>query len=148
MAMLNARKTIRLTSWPDPLLQERIEEAGFFFDEPHRSWIRYCDDGEVESVSEWLKRHRLNWQVLPAHGRGEVKRHPRLSDELRLKNGGSPTICALCAATNVPCRQWIEGDDTDCVDYPHAARFYLCGTCVQTRMSPHPRLYATVEESL
>jgi hypothetical protein len=146
--MLSVRKTIRLVCWPDPLLQERIEEVGFFFDQIHRSWIRFCEEDEVASISEWLKRHRLSWQVLPANGRAEVKRHPRLSDELVLKNGGSATVCALCAATGVACRQWIEGDDTDSTDYPHAARFYLCGKCVQKRMSPHPRLYSNVEESL
>jgi len=146
--MLSVRKTIRLTCWPDPLLQERIEEAGFFFDRTFHGWVRFAEEGEVDSVAEWLKRHRLTWQVLPAHVRAELKRHPRLSDELLLKNGGSPTVCALCATAGIACRQWIEGDDTDSTEYPHAARFYLCGKCVQNRMSPHPRLYATVDESL
>src|SRR4051794_10987141 len=86
-SMLSVRKTIRLTSWPDPLLQERIEEVGFFFARTYQGWVRFAEEPEVESVSEWLKRHRLTWQILPAQGRSELKRHPRLSDELLLKNG-------------------------------------------------------------
>ena len=142
------RKTIKITSWPDPLVQERVEEMGFFFDAPACAWIRFCDAHELPPLAEWLKRHHLSHDISPARGRGELKRHPRLSDILVLKNGGSPTSCALCGATNTPCRLWIEGDDTDSIDYPHPARFFLCGTCVQTRMQPHPRLYSPAEEHL
>ena len=84
----------------------------------------------------------------PPRGQGELKKHPRLSTQLLLRDGGSPTTCALCGARMVPCRQWVEGDDTDSVDYPHAARFFLCGTCVQTHMQPHPRLYSPAEDQL
>ncbi len=145
---MHLRKTVKLTSWPDPLVQERLEDMGFFFDQAFRSWIRFCDEREVQPLNEWLKRHHLSHEVLQAKGRGELKKHPRLSSELVLKNGGSATRCALCAAKGVSCRQWIEGDDTDSTDYPDAARFYLCGACVQARMQPHPRLYAPADEQL
>ena len=144
---MTIRKAIRITAWPDPLVQERIEDIGFFFDAPAKSWIKFCEEGEVQSLNEWLKRHHLPHEVTVAQGRGEVRKHPRLSDSLIFKHGGSPKLCALCGLT-APCRLWVEGDDTDSTDYPHAARFFLCGTCVQTRMQPHPRLYSPAEEQL
>jgi hypothetical protein len=143
-----ARKTVKLTSWPDPLVQERLEDMGFFFDHDLRAWIRFCDEDEVQPINDWLKRHHLSHEVLPAKGRGELKKHAKLSEQLVLKNGGSPTMCALCGASGVACRQWIEGDDTDSVEYPNAAKFYLCGNCVQSRMQPHPRLYSPADEQL
>lgn len=145
---MTARKTIKITTWPDPLVQERLEDMGFFFDAEFRAWIRFCEEQEVQHINEWLKRYHLSHEILPARGRGELRKHPRLSEMLILKNGGAPDTCALCAADHTPCRQWIEGDDTDSIDYPNAARFYLCGKCVQTRMQPHPRLYSPAEEQL
>lgn len=142
------RKTVKITAWPDPLMQERLEDMDFFYDAEYRSWIRFCNENEIQPLNEWLKRHHLTHEVLPAKGRGELKKHPRLSDQLVLKNGGSHDTCALCGASNIPCRQWIEGDDTDSTDYPRPARFFLCGNCVQTRMQPHPRLYAPADEQL
>ncbi len=70
---------------------------GFFFDQPARSWIRFCEESEVQPLNDWLKRHHLSHEVHTAKGRGETKKHAKLSDELVLKNGGSPTRCALCA---------------------------------------------------
>jgi hypothetical protein len=145
---MTLRKTITITSWPDPLMQERVEDMGFFFDAPAHAWIRFCETHELAPLVEWLKRHHLSHAVSPARGRGELKKHPRLSEMLVLRGGGSPTSCALCGTTNAPCRLWIEGDDTDSIDYPNPARFYLCGTCVQTRMQPHPRLYSPADEQL
>ncbi len=145
---MTARKTIKITAWPDPLVQERLEDMDFFFDQEFHTWIRFCDEEEVQTLNEWLKRHHLAHEVAPAKGRGELKKHPRLSEQLIVKDGGSPSTCALCGAKNVPCRLWIEGDDTDSIDYPEAARFYMCGSCVQTRMQPHPRLYAPAENAL
>ena len=145
---MHVRKTVKLTSWPDPLVQERLEDMGFFFDTGLRTWIRFCEENEVQPLNEWLKRHHLSHEVHHAKGRGELKKHPKLSEELVLKTGGSPTHCALCGTRNIACRQWIEGDDTDSTDYPNAARFFLCGPCVQARMQPHPRLYSPVDETL
>jgi len=142
------RKTIKVTGWPDPLVQERLEDMGFFFDAEFHAWIRFCDEHELPTIRDWLKRHHLSHEVTPAKGRGELKKHPKLSEQLVLKNGGGPNTCALCGAKNVPCRQWIEGDDTDAIDYQRPAKFFLCGSCVQTRMQPHPRLYAPVEDQL
>ena len=129
-------------------MQERLEDMGFFFDPPAHAWIRFADPQELPQLTDWLKRHALSHEISPARGRGELKKHPRLSDMLVLKNGGSPTSCALCGNSPTPCRLWVEGDDTDSIDYPHPARFYLCGTCVQTRMQPHPRLYSPADEQL
>ncbi len=143
-----ARKIVKLLTWPDPLVQERLEDMGFFFDRDVRAWVRFCDENEVQSLNEWLKKHHLSHEVHPAKGRGECKKHPKLSEQCVLKNGGSPTTCALCGARGVACRQWVEGDDTDSTDYPRAAKFYLCGECVQGRMQPHPRLYSPVDEQL
>ena len=145
---MSVRKTVKLTGWPDPLVQERIEDMGFFFDAEQKSWIRFCDQSEVQSLNEWLKRHHLSHEVFAAKGGGELKKHPKLSDQLVLRNGGGPTTCALCGATKVACRQWVEGDDTDSTNYPNPAKFFLCGKCVQERMQPHPRLYAPAEEQL
>ncbi len=145
---MTARKMVKITAWPDPLVQERLEDIGFFFDSPARTWIKFCAQTEVPALNDWLKRHHLSHEVQPAPGRGETKKHPRLSDELALKTGGAHDACALCGKSDIPCRQWIEGDDTDSVDYPDAARFYLCGQCVQTRMQPHPRLYSPADERL
>lgn len=142
------RKLIRLLTWPDPLLQERLEDGGFFFDDSSHGWVRFVDADQTQAMGEWLKRHQLVFHVEPARGRGERKKHPRLSDQLLIRNGGAPTLCGLCGARGVPCRQWVEGDDTDSTDYPEAAKFYLCGTCVQQRMQPHPRLYAPAEDQL
>jgi len=145
---MEPRKLVKVMSWPDPLVQERLEDMGFFYDAGYRTWVHFCDEREAGALGDWLKRHQLQQETLPARGRGELKKHPRLSDVLLLKTGGGPTACALCGARHVPCRQWIEGDDTDAIDYPAPARFYLCGQCVQTRMGPHPRLYSAVEEQL
>ncbi|HVT82275.1 MAG TPA: hypothetical protein VHM90_16655 [Phycisphaerae bacterium] len=145
---MTARKMVKVTAWPDPLVQERLEDAGFFFDSGVRTWIKFCAENEIQPLNEWLKKHHLSHEIQPAKGRGETKKHPRLSDQLALKNGGSANACALCGNTGVPCRQWIEGDDTDSTDYPNPARFFLCGQCVQTRMQPHPRLYAPADEQL
>lgn len=146
--MLESRKLIRLSSWPDPLVQERLEEMGFFWDKGLKAWVRFCGEDEVAALSAWLKRHHLSFAVTAAPGRGELKKHPRLSEELVLRDGGGPQACALCGAKNVPCRQWIEGDDTDSTDYPGAAKFFMCGKCVQDRMGPHPRLYAPSDDQL
>jgi len=78
-----------------------------------KTWIKFCAEAEVQSLNEWLKRHHLSHEIQPAKGRGEIKKHARLSDELLLKNGGAPDACALCGARGTPCRQWLEGDDTD-----------------------------------
>lgn len=137
-----------LRSWPDPLMQERLEDAGFFFDPPHRTWVRFADEEEVDAIADYLKRHALKGVVQPATGRGQTVKHPRLADQLVLPDGGSPTVCALCGQSGVSCRRWLEGDDTDDTDYPNAAVFYMCGKCVQERMLPHPRLYAPVDEAL
>jgi len=145
---MEPRKLIKLTAWPDPLVQERLEDIGFFFDQEFRTWIRFSDEKEVPSINDWLKRHHLAHEIAGAHGRGETKRLPKLSDELFLKDGGSPTRCALCGAQNSPCRQWIEGDDTDDIDYTGAKRFYMCGPCAQTRMPAHPRLYSPADDVL
>ena len=146
--VMRERKMIKITSWPDPLVQERMEDLGFFFDGGMRAWIRFCDEDEVSRISEWLRRHQLGHEAMAARGRGETRKHPRLSDSLVLRDGGGPSRCALCGAEGSPCRQWIEGDDTDCVEYEGAARFFLCGKCVQMRMQPHPRLYVPTEEQL
>jgi len=146
--MLSVRRVLKIATWPDPLLQERLEEVGFFFDNKSKTWIRYCEEGELADLQTWLQRRGLKHKVAEAVGRGELKRMPRLSEQLVIKNGGSPTRCALCGAQGVACRQWVEGDDTDSVDYPNAARFYMCGQCVQFQMQPHQRLYAPVEEVL
>jgi len=146
--MLTPRKTVQVVTWPDPLLQERLEDVGFFYDQGCKTWIRYCDPDEIQGMGEWLAKHQLTFRIAEAAGRGETKKHPRLADNLILTDGGGPDACALCGAQHVPCRQWIEGDDTDATDYPGAARFYMCGQCVQLRMTPHPRLYAPVEDQL
>ena len=144
-----ARKTVKLTSWPDPLIpgthSKTWASSSTSLSAP---WIRFCDEEEVQSLNDWLKRHQLSHEVSPAKGRGEIKKHPRLSEQLVLKSGGSHDTCGLCGTTHTPCRQWIEGDDTDSIDYPTPARFYLCGTCVQTRMQPHPRLYSPADDQL
>ena len=145
---MSPRKTIKITAWPDPLVQERLEDMGFFFDNDFRTWIRFCSENEVKPINEWLQRHHLSHEILPAKGQGELKKHPKLSDLLVLKNGGSPEMCALCGGSQKLCRQWVEGDDTDSTDYPNAARFYLCGQCVQSRMQPHPRLYSPSDDQL
>ena len=144
---MTARKVIKVTTWPDPLVQERLEDIGFFYDAPSRTWVKFCETEESQSITDWLKKHHLSHEVGAAKGRGEVSKHPKLSDSLILKDGGSPTRCGLCAQ-DAACRQWVEGDDTDSTDYPEAARFYLCGKCVQTRMQAHPRLYSRAEEQL
>jgi hypothetical protein len=146
--MLSVRKLLQVATWPDPLLQERLEEVGFFYERGYRRWIRFCDDGELDELQTWLTRRAMAFKVGPAPGRGELKRVGRLSEALIVTAGGSPSQCALCGTRNVPCRVWIEGDDTDSIDYPGAARFYLCGACVQHQMQPHPRLYVPAEDVL
>lgn len=145
---MTPRQLLRLTSWPDPLLQERIEDIGFFYDDTYRTWVRFCGEDESEALGQWLKKHSLGFDVGEAAGRGEFRRHPKLSDELVVRDGGNARMCALCGAKDVPCREWVEGDDTDAVDVPGAARFYMCGKCVQGKMAPHPRLYAPAEDRL
>src|SRR4051794_13274661 len=101
---MTARKTIKVTAWPDPLVQERLEDMGFFFDNDFRTWIRFCGEQEVQTTNKWLKRHPLPHKTPPAKGRGETRKHPKLSDQLKLKNGGSHNTCGLCGKTNTPCR--------------------------------------------
>ena len=137
-----------IRSWPDPVTLERLEDMGFFRDPSSGYWSRFCAPSEVENLVEWLKSHRLTHRVAKAQGRGILKKYPRLSDLLLHKDGGNAINCALCGAQNVHCRKWIEGDDTDSVDYPGCRSFYMCGKCVQERMSPHPRLYAPAEDAL
>ncbi len=145
---MQARKTIKILTWPDPLVQERLEDMGFFYDPAQRTWVRFADEREAGALGDWLKRHHLQVEIVPARGHGELKKYSKLSDELLMKDGGNPTACALCGTRGVPCRQWIQGDDTDAIEYPSPAKFYLCGSCVQTRMQPHPRLYVTAEDRL
>ena len=75
-----------------------------------------------------------------------LQTHPRLTTQAA--DGGSPTRCGYCGKVNVFCRQWVEGDDTDSTDYPNPARVYLCGSCVQHVMQPHPRMYVPAEDKL
>src|SRR5271167_3936418 len=109
--MMGPRKTIKLMTWPDPLVQERLEDMGFFFDSTAKTWVRFCDEREVTALGDWLKRQHLAEETVGARGCGELKKHPKLSDVLLLKDGGGPTNCALCGMRGVPCRQWVEGDD-------------------------------------
>ena len=146
--MLSPRQVVQIRSWPDPVLQEHLEEVGFFYDRQRQGWICFCEADEVESWGDWLKRRHLLYVVTEAVGRGEVERLPKLSAELLLPKGGNASHCALCGARGVLCRQWIEGDDTDSTEYAGAKKFFMCGKCVRERMSPHPRLYAPVESRL
>ena len=146
---MEERLIIVVKSRPDPVIQERLEDMGFFPDKTAGArWCRFCSLEEAAGLAEWLKRHRLGHKIAKATGRGEVKKYPRLSESLVLGDGGGPTRCALCGAQNTSCRKWVEGDDTDSTDYPAPAKFYLCGRCVQERMQPHPRLYAPAEDTL
>ncbi len=145
---MSDRLVIVLHSFPDPVIQERLEDMGFFRDPERRDWSRFCSQAEVESIANWLKNHRLDHSVGKAQGRGMLKKYPRLSDLLLHKDGGGPTTCALCGTSGVFCRKWMEGDDTDSIDYPAQHGFYMCGCCVQDRMAPHPRLYAPAEDTL
>ncbi len=114
-----------LRSFPDPVIQERLEDMGFFRDPDRRDWSRFCSQSEVESIAIWLKNHRLDHRVGKAQGRGMLKKYPRLSDLLLHKDGGNPTTCALCGARGVFCRKWIEGDDTDSIDSGAAWFLYV-----------------------
>ena len=142
------RTLVIIRSWPDPIIQERLEDIGFFRDETYRAWINFCDLEDIKELAAWLKRERISFEVREATGQGELKKHPCLSSSLLVKSGGGPDECALCGTRGVPCREWIEGDDTDSVQYPKAARFYMCGKCVQERMQKHPRLYAPAPDRL
>jgi hypothetical protein len=141
------RYVIIVKTWPDPVLLEKLQDLGFFYD-PDLGLIHYCWKNQIELMAEWLLKRRLAHEIRPANGMGELKKHPRLSDFLILSDGGSPIACALCGVRDVPCRLWVEGDDTDSIEYPSPARFYLCGRCVQNRMQPHPRLYAPADDVL
>ncbi len=144
---MTKRVVIILRSWPDPIIQERLEDAGFFRDEEkEHAWICFCSLQDVKELAGWLKRERVSFEVKEAIGQGEKKRYPCLSDSLLVKGG--PEECALCGTRGVPCREWIEGDDTDSIQYAKAARFYMCGKCVQERMQKHPRLYAPAPDRL
>ena len=46
---MTIRRSIRITAWPDPLVQERLEDIGFFFDTACQSWVKFCEEtpGEV-----------------------------------------------------------------------------------------------------
>lgn len=145
---MEKRAVLILRSWPDPIIQERLEDIGFFRDESLQAWVNFCSADEVKELAEWMKRERLSFEVKSATGWGELKKYDCLSRNLLLKDGGGPSDCALCGTHGVACRQWIEGDDTDCVDYPGAARFYMCGECVQKQMQSHPRLYAVAPDRL
>ena len=145
---MSDRFVIVLQSIPDPVTQERLEDMGFFRDPADHVWSRFCTKSEVEVVGSWLKNHRLEHRVARAQGRGMRKKYPCLTDLLLRSDGGSPTSCALCGMTGVFCRKWVEGDDTDSIDYPAQLTFYMCGQCVQLRMSPHPRLYVPAEDAL
>jgi hypothetical protein len=148
MVGMTERTIITLTQWPDPLQQERVEEIGFFFDRQRRGWVLFVNAEDVDGVVEWAKKHQLAVQSEVVEDRGAAVRYPRLSAELVRRDGGGPGACALCGAANVPCWQWIEGDDTDSIEYPNAPRFYMCGRCVQEKMAPHPRLYARARDVL
>ena len=39
LSAMHVRKTVKLTSWPDPLVQERLEDMGFFFANPRPSHL-------------------------------------------------------------------------------------------------------------
>ncbi|MEI7765845.1 MAG: hypothetical protein WCJ97_00250 [Phycisphaerae bacterium] len=145
---MTERKIIRLQSWPDPILQEQLEEMGFFRDDPLGLWVRYCDANELEYLVAWLKKRHITGHVTTASGRGQLTRLPRLSANLMLRKGGSPNHCSLCGTKQVPCYMWVEGDDTDSIYYPGARHFYLCGVCVQKFLLPHPRLYTLAQEKL
>ena len=56
---MSSRKTIKITSWPDPLMQERLEEIGFFFDGPLQAWIRFCEEEDLQQLTEWVRRLHL-----------------------------------------------------------------------------------------
>lgn len=143
------RLVIRVKHWLDPIAQERLEEMGFFREGPRNSaWTYYCDPAEAAQMTQWLKKRNVHFDVQSADGIGELKKYTRLSDMLVDKSGGDPTHCALCGAHDVFCRQWVQGDDADNIDYPSPTRFYMCGNCVRTRMQSHPRLYAPADDVL
>ncbi len=143
------RVVVKVKHWLDPIAQERLEDIGFFREgSRNAAWMYYCDPLEAQQMAQWLKKRGIQFHVQPADGLGELKKYTCLSDMLVDKTGGSPTHCALCGATGVFCRQWVQGDDADNIDYPSPARFYMCGKCVRTRMQCHPRLYAPADNAL
>ena len=147
---MKPRVLLVLKASPDPVMQERLEDLGFFRNVNGRGgWRRFCDPAEAARLLEWLKQRRFSAQVIsPAPGRGQRQRYPCLSAGLVRTDGGGPAACALCGAANIPCRKWIEGDDTDSIQYPGAPGFYMCGRCVRERMQPHPRFYAPADDCL
>jgi hypothetical protein len=143
------RLVVKVKHWLDPIAQERLEEMGFFRAGARNSgWTCYCDPAEAQQMAHWLKKRNISFEVHAAEGIGELKRYTKLSDMLVDKSGGNPTHCALCGAADVFCRQWVQGDDADNIDYPSPVRFYMCGQCVRTRMQNHPRLYAPAADAL
>jgi hypothetical protein len=143
------RLVIKVKNWLDPIAQERLEDMGFFREGPRNSaWTCYCAPAEAEQVAQWLKKRNVSFEIQPADGIGELKKYGRLSDMLVDKTGGGPTHCALCGARDVFCRQWVQGDDADNIDYPSPIRFFMCGKCVRTHMQSHPRLYAPADDVL
>ena len=143
------RLVIKVKHWLDPIAQERLEDMGFFREGPRNSaWTCYCDPSEAQQMAQWLKKRNVSFDIRPADGVGELKKYSRLSDMLVDKTGGGPTHCALCGAKDVFCRQWVQGDDADNIDYPSPVRFFMCGKCVRTIMQSHPRLYAPADDVL
>ena len=140
------RVQLRILMWPDPVMQEQLEATGFFMDPASGCWMRFANQDETRDLVEYLKRCRLAHEVKPARGKGRLTRYPRLTT--KATDGGAPTRCGYCGKDNVFCRQWVEGDDTDSIDYPNPARLYLCGQCVQHVMQPHPRMYVPAEDKL
>ena len=149
ISVMVERLVIRVKNWLDPIAQERLEDMVFFREGPRNSaWTCYCAPAEAEQVAQWLKKRNVSFEIQPADGIGELKKYGRLSDMLVDKTGGGPTHCALCGARDVFCRQWVQGDDADNIDYPSPIRFFMCGKCVRTHMQSHPRLYAPADDVL
>lgn len=141
-----ARTEFQITTVPDPILREVLENLGFTYLRSVRRWVRVCGRDETEALETLLQRRGVPFDKKSADSDGRLVRFPKLSDELVLPDGGDPTRCAVCGRYVPKAFLYIECDDADNHDYPGAAKFHVCPICVEEKIAPHERLYVRVSD--
>ena len=135
------RQEFQVTTVPDPIWREVLENLGFTYLRDLRRWVRTCGSHEAGALETLLSQRSIPFDKKPAAAPGRLARWPRLSAELAIPDGGGDHLCGLCGRWADECRLYVECDDSDNPDYPDAVRFHVCPDCIRERIDPHPRLY-------
>lgn len=139
------RQEFQITTVPDPIWREVLENLGFTYLKDIRRWVRTCAGREAAAVEAVLNQRSVPFEKKAAAPAGKMARWPKLSAELAVPDGGEPNRCGICGKYVERAHKYVECDDADNHEYPDAVRFFACPDCIREKIDPHPRLYVRLD---